>query len=104
MESLSSRIVVVAVFVTIATGLICQFPHCETVKCQAINNCTGSVRERGGGYCGCCPACFTTLGQNEDCEWADPYVAVIQPVTALCDTGLYCELNSSTCQPVVGFG
>jgi len=49
--------------VTIATGLICQFPHCETVKCDPVTNCSGEYRKSGGGYCGCCPACFTFIGK-----------------------------------------
>ncbi|XP_052803621.1 uncharacterized protein LOC128233807 [Mya arenaria] len=85
------------------TCLICQFPHCERVDCEPVTNCTGEVKSSGGGYCGCCAACFTYIGHNEPCELKEGVEALLYPQTAVCDKGLYCEGNSSsTCQPFPG--
>jgi hypothetical protein len=62
------NVIAVLTFVIFVThGLICQFPHCETVQCESVDadNCTGTIR-MGGGYCGCCMACFTQIGNISD--------------------------------------
>ena len=45
-------------------GLICQFPHCESVACEPVGQCNGTVK-LGGGYCGCCVAGFIYLGRYD---------------------------------------
>lgn len=54
--------VTMATIIIMVTGLICQFPHCEKVDCEPVTDCNGTVK-MGGGYCGCCLACFTYLGR-----------------------------------------
>lgn len=50
-------------YAAVVTGLMCQWPHCETVECEPVDpDCNGTVK-MGGGYCGCCMACFTYLGR-----------------------------------------
>ncbi|XP_052803768.1 uncharacterized protein LOC128233927 [Mya arenaria] len=85
--------------VAIVAGLICQFPHCDTVVCEPVANCTGEVKDSGGGYCGCCRACFIYLETNMTCEVQDLVEALVHPTTVVCKPGLECERNSSTCQP-----
>ncbi|KAL4228987.1 hypothetical protein ACF0H5_012026 [Mactra antiquata] len=98
-RTLSLCFLLATIFI-VSYGLICQFPHCERVKCDPLpENCSGTVK-MGGGYCGCCMACFTqNLGQDDDCVVENRMF----PPTALCKTGLYCDYNSTTCQEIPGF-
>jgi hypothetical protein len=63
-ERICAVIVVLSAVAMVATGLICQYPPCNLVKCNIVDrdNCQGTVR-MGGGYCGCCEACFTEVGK-----------------------------------------
>ncbi|XP_060591429.1 uncharacterized protein LOC132746333 [Ruditapes philippinarum] len=99
-ERIYALIVVVLAVAMVTTGLICQFPHCNTVKCEVVDreNCQGTVK-MGGGYCGCCEACFTEVGLGEVCE----VDYRLYPPTFLCEKGLYCEYNTTTCEEIPGF-
>ncbi|XP_060568609.1 uncharacterized protein LOC132727200 [Ruditapes philippinarum] len=98
-------VAVLTVGILVTHGLICQFPHCETVQCESVDadNCTGTIR-MGGGYCGCCMVCFTQIGYLEPCVYKDALDELLYPPTAICNPGLYCDRKSSTCQSIPGVG
>ncbi|KAL4229083.1 hypothetical protein ACF0H5_012122 [Mactra antiquata] len=72
-------------------------PPCLLVKCNPPpEHCSGTIK-MGGGYCGCCMACFTYLGEGEQCEVKDVSDTMYYPQTEICASGLYCDSNNSTC-------
>ncbi|KAL4228999.1 hypothetical protein ACF0H5_012038 [Mactra antiquata] len=87
-----------AVIIDVTYGVYCQFTNCDEVDCDVLpDNCTGSI-EPGGGFCGCCKACFHYLDLGDDCEYQNYMEAVMYPATTVCGLGLYCEKSNSTCQ------
>ena len=148
-----AHIVLMVGTIALVSSLMCQWPHCETQKCEPVTNCSGTYQDYGAGFCGCCPACLTysgeitnvkcllitdekgqvkqitkyfltslqqnksstnmprfkiinifALGVNGPCEWKDVVDAIVYPATSLCEDGLQCDKNTSTCKsvPLVG--
>ncbi|KAL4229082.1 hypothetical protein ACF0H5_012121 [Mactra antiquata] len=88
---------ILATVAMVTEGLICQFPHCDTVKCDPLpEHCSGTIK-MGGGYCGCCMACFTYLVEGEPCEVKDVIDAIMYPLTENCAPGLVCDRTNLTC-------
>ncbi|KAL4229460.1 hypothetical protein ACF0H5_012498 [Mactra antiquata] len=92
------RFLCLSALLAAANAIVCLPETCATVRCAAVTaeNCNGVIKANGG-FCGCCDACITELGEGEMC--ADMLLFGV-PSTSQCAQGLTCDPATHTCKAV----